>query len=106
MSVSRDGLDRVRMKKTRWNYVKTGFFILAASIMIGHGFRMLYQGLFQPTSYYPAPLPSSVDFWFDWFFLAVLGLLLLGYSLKMFYDWYSQEYYTSSSDENTFHSPT
>lgn len=56
--------------------IQTIFIILAGSVMIAHGLRMITQGLFYPSSYYPAPLPTSLDFWFDWVVLLLLGICL------------------------------
>lgn len=57
--------------------------------MIGHGARMMYQGLFHPFSYYPAPTPYTIDFYFDWLTLAALGLFILLYSLRSFYRYHT-----------------
>jgi hypothetical protein len=46
---------------------------------------MMIQGLFYPTSIYPAPVPSSIDFWFDWFILAVMGSIVFLIGLTSFY---------------------
>jgi hypothetical protein len=59
--------------------------ILAGSTMIAHGLRMMVQGLFYPTSIYPAPVPTSIDFWFDWFTLAVMGSIVFFIGLTSFY---------------------
>lgn len=61
--------------------LKNLIFVLAASMMIAHGARMMYQGVFQPQSYYPAPTPQSLDFYFDWMILCIFGCILLGYTL-------------------------
>jgi len=66
-------------------YLKTIVFILSASIMIGHGARMIYQGLFKPDSYYPAPTPYALDFWFDWTVLLVLGIIVFTFAISSFY---------------------
>jgi hypothetical protein len=66
-------------------YLKIAMFILSGAIMIGHGARMMYQGLFQPTSYYPAPTPFGIDFYFDWLTLSILGIAILIYALFTFY---------------------
>jgi hypothetical protein len=59
--------------------------IFAGAIMVAHGLRMMTQGLFYPQSYYPAPVPSSIDFWFDWFSLAALGLALFVMGVRSYY---------------------
>lgn len=48
--------------------------ILAGSAMIAHALRMITQGIFFPNSIYPAPLPTELDFWFDWVILLVFGI--------------------------------
>jgi hypothetical protein len=64
---------------------KTIIIILAGSTMLAHGLRMMTQGLFFPQSIYPAPIPTSIDFWFDWFTLAVLGTIVFLIGIKSFY---------------------
>ena len=66
---------------------KTVIIILAGSIMIAHGLRMMTQGLFFPQSYYPAPVPTSIDFWFDWFSLAVIGIIILRIGWNRWMQW-------------------
>ncbi|MEM0466519.1 MAG: hypothetical protein QXX20_02805 [Candidatus Thermoplasmatota archaeon] len=66
-------------------YLRSLLFLMAGAIMIGHGTRMMYQGLFHPDSYYPAPTPQTLDFYFDWFTLAVVGIGILSYGLITFY---------------------
>jgi len=68
--------------------LKTLLFVLAGAMMIGHGARMMYQGLVQPHSYYPAPTPHSIDFFFDWMTLFIVGIIVLGYTLFSFYKRY------------------
>ena len=65
---------------------KTILIVVAGSMMIAHGLRMMTQGLFFPQSIYPAPLPTSLDFWFDWFTLAVIGFFLFLYGVQSFYE--------------------
>jgi len=72
---------RIKKKDVIW----TIFFVFAGSTMIAHGARMMFQGLFRPLSVYPAPVPSTLDFWFDWMILALLGVILFSYGLKAFY---------------------
>jgi hypothetical protein len=50
--------------------------------MIGHGARMIYQGIFCVQSIY---VPNSFDIFFDWSTLMILGLLVLFYTIKSFY---------------------
>ncbi len=64
---------------------KTILITFAGSIMIAHGLRMMMQGIFHPESIYPAPLPTSIDFWFDWFILALVGLLLFKMGIQSYY---------------------
>jgi len=56
------------------NILQIIFIILAGSAMIAHALRMITQGIFFPNSYYPAPLPTELDFWFDWMILLVFGI--------------------------------
>lgn len=65
---------------------RTILIIFAGSIMIAHGLRMMSQGLFYPNSIYSAPVPTGIDFWFDWFTLAVLGSLLFYQGINSFYN--------------------
>jgi len=66
------------MKKGIWkgssNRVQIIIIILAGSAMIAHGLRMITQGLLYPQSIYPAPVPTSLDFWFDWVILLIFGI--------------------------------
>ena len=66
-------------------YVKTIILAISAAIMIGHGARMMFQGLFHPNSYYPAPTPLRIDFWFDWATLLVLGSIVFYFVITSFY---------------------
>ena len=65
----------------------TVIIILAGSTMIAHGLRMMVQGLFYPTSIYPAPVPTSIDFWFDWFTLSILGIIIVYIGGKRWMQW-------------------
>ncbi len=65
---------------------KTIITVFAGTIMIAHGLRMMTQGIFFPDSFYPAPVPSSIDFWFDWFTLAIIGGLIFYLGLQSFYE--------------------
>ncbi len=69
------------MKET----TKYMIIIFAGTTMIAHGLRMMVQGLFYPASIYPAPIPTSVDFWFDWFTLAILGLAVFVMGIRSYY---------------------
>lgn len=80
-----DVMNNNHQRTTEHFYLKTFLFVLAGAIMIGHGARMMYQGLFQPLSYYPAPTPNTIDFYFDWLTLAILGLFIVLYSIHTFY---------------------
>lgn len=59
--------------------------------MIAHGLRMMMQGIFHPESIYPAPLPTSIDFWFDWFILSLLGASILFIGAKHWVAWYRKQ---------------
>jgi len=50
--------------------------------MIGHGGRMLYQGIFVPGSSYS---PNTFDLFFDWLTLAILGCFILWFALTLWY---------------------
>ena len=56
--------------------------ILSGAIMIGHGVRMIYQGLFHPQSYYS---PNLFDILFDWTTLLILGVILFYFGLKTYF---------------------
>ncbi len=64
------------------NEIKSFILIFAASLMIGHGARMIYQGLFlKETSY----TPVLFDILLDWLTLLVLGIIMLLFGLSIFY---------------------
>jgi len=63
-------------------YLKIIPFLLAGSIMIGHGARMIYQGVIHPNSVYK---PGLFDLYFDWLSLLVLGIFILSFALYNFY---------------------
>jgi len=67
------------------NSLKISIFVISGATMAAHGARMMYQGLFHPTSYYPAPTPTSLDFYFDWLTLTVLGILVFAIAIYSFY---------------------
>ena len=80
--------------------------ILAGSTMIAHGLRMMVQGLFYPTSIYPAPVPSSIDFWFDWFFLSILGIIILYIGSKRWMQWVQKKKRKKKDQSYRLISPT
>ena len=59
--------------------------------MVAHGLRMMTQGLFFPHSIYPAPVPTSFDFWFDWFTLTVMGIVVFALGIFSFYHQMKQQ---------------
>lgn len=69
----------------RMEKIKTMLLVFSGGIMFAHAARMMYQGIFQPTSYYPAPTPATVDFWFDWTTLLVLGVIIFYFGITAFY---------------------
>ncbi len=60
----------------------TLLIIISGAIMIGHGARMIYQGVVHPNSYYS---PNLFDIFFDWTSLLVLGIIMFYFGLKMYY---------------------
>lgn len=56
--------------------------IISGAIMIGHGGRMIYQGLVHPNSYYS---PNLFDIFFDWTSLLILGIIMFYFGLKIYY---------------------
>jgi hypothetical protein len=64
-------------------YGKITLFALSGAIMIGHGTRMLYQGIFAPGSFYA---PNTFDLVFDWLTLAILGCFILWAAMSLFYN--------------------
>jgi hypothetical protein len=71
-----------RNSESKWGYVKIFLFVLSGSIMIGHGARMIYQGLYVTGSTYA---PNLFDIFFDWLVLAILGIFILSFALNTFY---------------------
>lgn len=63
-------------------YGKITLFVLSGTIMIGHGARMLYQGIFAPGSTYA---PNTFDLFFDWLTLVILGCFILWFALSLFF---------------------
>lgn len=78
-------------------YLKITLFLLSGSIMIGHGLRMIYQGLFRPDSYY---FPNTFDLFFDWLSLFALGCFVLWFAISQFYALYKKSYNKESSSKN------
>jgi hypothetical protein len=65
--------------------IKTILIVFSGGIMSAHGLRMIFQGIFKPNSYYPAPTPASFDFWFDWTTLLILGIIIFYFGITAFY---------------------
>ena len=82
--------------------IKLIIIILSGSTMIAHGLRMMIQGLLYPTSIYPAPVPTGIDFWFDWFTLAVMGSVVFVIGLTSFY----QQVKTNDEKKTVVFQPT
>jgi len=68
------------MKET----TKIMVIIFTGSPMIAHGLRMMIQGVLYPNSYYPASIPSTINFWFDWFLLSIFGIGILYFGAKQY----------------------
>ncbi|MBN1280522.1 MAG: hypothetical protein JXA00_02625 [Candidatus Thermoplasmatota archaeon] len=66
----------------RKSYVTILLLTLSGAIMIGHGARMLYQGLFAPGTSYT---PNTFDLFFDWLTLAILGCGILWFAFSLYY---------------------
>ncbi len=66
--------------------IKTILLVISGGIMFAHGARMMYQGIFRPNSYYPAPTPATIDFWFDWTTLLILGIIIFYFGITAFYN--------------------
>jgi formate hydrogenlyase subunit 3/multisubunit Na+/H+ antiporter MnhD subunit len=71
-----------RMRKSNKKNLLFIVFFLSGCIMIGHGSRMIYQGVFRPESYYS---PGLFDIFFDWATLLFLGIIVLSFSISTFY---------------------
>lgn len=87
------------MKRERnENKRKTNFriiiFVLSGSIMIGHGLRMLYQGIFAKGSVYA---PNTFDLFFDWLSLAILGSIILYWGFSAFYQKEKEKQYKNNN---------
>lgn len=68
---------------SRSNHVMSTIFlfVLSGAIMIGHGARMLFQGIFAPGTSY---VPNTFDLIFDWLILVILGCFILWFALSLF----------------------
>lgn len=88
-------------------FIKIILFTLSGAIMIGHGLRMIYQGLFQPGSLYA---PNTFDLFFDWLTLTLLGCFILGFAISRCYHGISKKSIRkktkSSKEESIFLYPT
>jgi len=62
--------------------LKIFIFFLSGTIMVGHALRMIYQGVFHPSSYYQ---PGIFDIFFDWTTLLILGFIIFGFAISLFY---------------------
>lgn len=69
-------------KKYIWIFFGILISLFSGALMVGHGLRMIYQGVFQPGSYYA---PNLFDLYFDWLILVILGCFLFGLSCFQFY---------------------
>ncbi len=74
-------IDMVEMKFEK-EKIKTMLLVFSGAIMIAHGMRMIYQGLFQPHSYYQ---PGLFDILFDWTTLIILGICIFYFGITGFY---------------------
>jgi drug/metabolite transporter (DMT)-like permease len=88
-------------------YGKITLFALSGAIMIGHGTRMLYQGIFSPGSFYA---PNTFDLFFDWLTLAILGCFILWFAMSLYYQGIRKETSTgkhkSQQEEKIYLHPT
>jgi hypothetical protein len=85
--------------------VKTIMLVISGSIMFAHAARMMYQGIFKPNSYYPAPTPATIDFWFDWTTLLILGIIIFYFGITAFYHMQKKKQ-TNKKDEKLFLNPS
>ena len=74
--------------------------------MIAHGLRMMTQGMFFPNSIYQAPVPTGLDFWFDWFTLCLIGIIIFYIGWKQWLFWMRQSKKKRSSDKRFMIVPT
>lgn len=86
-NVSKRQKDSIFQHRYRF-YARIILFTLSGAIMIGHGTRMIYQGLFQPGSLYA---PNTFDLFFDWLTLAILGCCILWCALSLCYHGFSKK---------------
>jgi uncharacterized membrane protein len=82
---------RIRVKA--WHIA---LWTLAAICMLGQSTRMIYQGLFQPGSYYQ---PNGVDLVFDWLTMLVVGLALFSFVVTQFYRYVKESRERKGSQE-------
>ena len=76
-----DGIMKINLNFKNRNYIKISIFFLSGIIMIGHGARMIYQGVFIKGSTYT---PNTFDLFFDWIFLLICFLSVLICFSKVF----------------------
>ena len=69
-------------KKKRFQML---LIVFAGSMMVAYGLRIMIQGLFDSTSYYASLVPTTLDFWFDWFTLAFIGGIVFLWGFIEFY---------------------
>jgi hypothetical protein len=79
----------------------TVIIVFAGSMMIAHGLRMMTQGIFFPDSIYPAPVLSSIDFWFDWFVLCLFGIGIVFIGAKQLKRWMVLEKLKNENEQRT-----
>lgn len=91
-----------RMRKSNKKNLLFVAFFLSGCIMIGHGARMIYQGVFRPKSYYS---PGLFDIFFDWATLLVLGIIILSFSISAFYHMQEKKQ-NSKKEEKMFLNPS
>lgn len=90
-----------RQKRTRSSLLTTVLIIFSGSAMIAHSLRMMTQGIFFPKSFYPAPVPTSVDFWFDWFVLCILGISIIIIGAKQWKRWFDHQQKKKQMDQKS-----
>jgi hypothetical protein len=92
-------------KKKRLDNFKIFVYVISGSIMIGHGLRMIYQGVFFKGSSY---FPNTFDIFFDWLTLAVLGSIIFYFGIKKFYKKTEEKkyYLINSKNDEPFNFPT
>ena len=80
--------------------------IYAGSTIIIHGLLIIDQYLFCPRSLYPILITSTIDFWFDWFFLFALGSIILYIGVKQWARWAHLKQKKKDSKNEFWISPT